>query len=58
MCPYIQNGCKAQGKYSGTDLCTVNYYGCAIYMAATVRGVNNLPDTMTAIDYARLQKGA
>ncbi|WP_371381310.1 hypothetical protein [Sporomusa aerivorans] len=56
MCPYYDNGCKIKHLYAGTNLCSDNYLGCAYYMAATVRGVEAVPDTMTALDYALLQK--
>ena len=56
MCPYYDNGCKIKEQYAGTDLCSESYAGCAYYMAATVRGVEAVPDTMTALDYALLQK--
>ena len=58
MCPYYDNGCKIRRHYAGTNLCSDNYQGCAGYMAAIVRGVESVPDTMTALDYALLQKAS
>lgn len=58
MCPYICNGCKIQQQYSETDLCQTNHQSCAAYMLAITHGVNNIPENMTALDYAKLQKGA
>ena len=56
MCPYYDKGCKMKQHYVGTRLCSDSYLGCAGYMVASVHGVEAVPNTMTALDYALLQK--